>query len=222
MEAIRGQKSLGSCSYGCCELPDVDVKLWSSKISESSLCAQSSPRPIQHLPVRILLLFICFNLLSSLSHIIVPPLLLINVNHLLALPGCRGTDRILFLLLLSRFSWFQHLAFCYICWGEGGQGRLLCLYYLKFAILYVCINQGFQTSFLWMSESPCFLPRLLLKLWLWDIGVLSNGPHFSQVLFIHSSHSCPTHLDFSVCTTSLWDLTFFLLVNSVPLSRTFC
>lgn len=141
MEAIRGQKGPGSCSYGCCELPDVDVKLWSSKISESSLCAQSSPRPIQHLPVRILLLFICFNLLSSLPHIIVPPLLLINVNYLLALPGCRGTDRILFLLLLSRFSWFQHLVFCYICWGWGGAGASLV--FILFEVCYpLCVYKS--------------------------------------------------------------------------------
>lgn len=53
-----------------------------------------------------------------------------------------------------------------------------------------------------MPESPCPFPSLLLKLWLWDVGVLSNGSHFSQVLFIHPSSSFPTHLDFSVCTTS--------------------
>lgn len=47
MKAIRGHKSPWSCSYGCCELPDKDLgtKLWSSKIRESTLTAQSSPQP---------------------------------------------------------------------------------------------------------------------------------------------------------------------------------
>lgn len=46
----------------------MDGKLWSSKISESTLCAQSSPQPIQNLPVRLLPLFICFNFELIASH----------------------------------------------------------------------------------------------------------------------------------------------------------